>query len=146
MLSSGMSSAATTKPQNIMMDAIVIAKKQEDQKHQLENRIIKLKKQEEEANKRIKELQRKQQFVHGMNEEKAWRFGVKADMMRQRQDTEENNRKKFTQDRLHSQNRIHQNMERTFQSNRGAYNDIKNQQQQINDIVTQNSVFDLKSK
>ena len=84
MLSSGMSSAATTKPQNIMMDAIVIAKKQEDQKHQLENRIIKLKKQEEEANKRIKELQRKQQFVHGMNEEKAWRFGVKADMMRQR--------------------------------------------------------------
>ena len=80
-----------------------------------------------EANKRIKELQRKQQFVHDMNEEKAYRFGVKADMMRQRQDTEDNNRKKFTQDRLHSTNRIHQNMERTFQSNRGAYNDIKNQ-------------------
>lgn len=80
-----------------------------------------------EANKRIKELQRKQQFVHEMNEEKAHRFGVKADMLRQRQDTEDNNRKKFTQDRLHSTNRIHQNMERTFQSNRGAYNDIKNQ-------------------
>jgi len=61
-----------------------------------------------------------------MNEEKAHRFGVKADMMKQRQDTEDHNRKKFTQDRLHSQNRIHQNMERTFQSNRGAYNDIKN--------------------
>ena len=32
-----------------MMDAIIIAKKQEDQKAQIENRIIKLKKEEEKA-------------------------------------------------------------------------------------------------
>lgn len=83
--------------------------------------------EEQRANKRIKELQRKQKFVAEMNDEKANRFSTKAEMLRMRQETEDNNRKKFTQDRLHSQTRILQNMERTFQSNRGAYNDIKNQ-------------------
>ena len=58
--------------------------------------------EEQRANKRIKELQRRQQFVSQMNEEKAYRFGAKQDMLRQRLETEESNRKKFTQDRLHS--------------------------------------------
>jgi len=31
-----------------------------------------------------------------MNDEKSNRFGMKANMMRSRQETEENNRKKFT--------------------------------------------------
>ena len=37
-------------------------------------------------------------------------------------------------------------MERTYQSNRGAYNEVKTQQNQINQMVTQNSIFDLKDK
>ena len=41
------------------------------------------------------------------------------------QATEENNRRKFNQDRMGSQNRIQQSMERTFYSNRSAYNDVK---------------------
>ena len=57
-----------------MMDAIIVAKKQEDQKAQIENRIIKLRKEEEKANKRIRDLQRRQKFVSDMNDEKSTRF------------------------------------------------------------------------
>ena len=39
-----------------MMDAIVTSKRQEDQKFQIENRIAKLRKEEERANKRIRDL------------------------------------------------------------------------------------------
>ena len=70
-MSSGLSSVAAAQPaQNIMMDAIVTAKRQEDQKAQIENRIIKLRREEEKANKRIRDLQRRQEFVQKMNEEK----------------------------------------------------------------------------
>ena len=71
LMSSGLSSVAAAQPaQNIMMDAIVTAKRQEDQKAQIENRIIKLRREEEKANKRIRDLQRRQEFVQKMNEEK----------------------------------------------------------------------------
>ena len=63
-----------------MMDAIIIAKKQEDQKAQIENRIIKLKKEEEKANKRIRDLQRRQKFVSDMNDEKSMRFNQMKDL------------------------------------------------------------------
>jgi len=46
-----------------MMDAIVQSKKVEDQKAQIENRIIKLKREEDRANKRISDLQKRQKFV-----------------------------------------------------------------------------------
>ena len=45
------------------MDAIVQSKKVEDQKAQIENRIIKLKREEDRANKRISDLQKRQKFV-----------------------------------------------------------------------------------
>ena len=63
-----------------MMDAIIVAKKQEDQKAQIENRIIKLKKEEEKANKRIRDLQRRQKFVSDMNDEKSNRFNQMNDL------------------------------------------------------------------
>ena len=56
LMSSGVSSIAGQKPQNVMMDAIVQAKKIEDQKAQIENRIVKLRKEEEKASKRIRDL------------------------------------------------------------------------------------------
>ena len=90
-----MSSVAHHKADNMMMDAIVTAKKQEDQKAQIENRIIKLKREEEKANKRIKDLQRKQKFVSDMNDEKAYRFSEKKNHMNFLMETEENNRRKF---------------------------------------------------
>ena len=63
-----------------MMDAIIVAKKQEDQKAQIENRIIKLKREEEKANKRIRDLQRRQKFVSDMNDEKSNRFNQMSDL------------------------------------------------------------------
>ena len=74
LMSSGMSSLAGQKPSNHMMDAIVMAKKMEDQKSQIENRIIKLRKEEEKASKRIRDLQRKQKFRQEQNEEKESRI------------------------------------------------------------------------
>ena len=56
LLSSGLSSMATKKPQNHMNDAIFLAKMKEDQKAQIENRIVKLRKEEEKASRRIREL------------------------------------------------------------------------------------------
>ena len=62
------------KPNNAMMDAIVQAKRVEDQKAQIENRIIKLRREEDRANKRIQDLQRRQKFVQEMHNEKALRM------------------------------------------------------------------------
>lgn len=39
-----------------MMDAIVVAKMQDDEKAHIENRIIKLRREEEKATKRIRDL------------------------------------------------------------------------------------------
>ena len=58
----------------MMMNAIIHAKKMEDQKAQIENRIIKLRKEEEKAAKRIKDLERMQKFRMTYNEEKANRM------------------------------------------------------------------------
>lgn len=85
-----------------MMDAIIVAKKQEDQKAQIENRIIKLKREEEKANKRIRDLQRRQKFVSDMNDEKSNRFNQMSDLRSFQHGTEENNRRKFNNDRVHS--------------------------------------------
>ena len=41
-----------------MMDAIVLSKRMDDQKAQIESRIVKLRKDEERAAKRIRDLQR----------------------------------------------------------------------------------------
>ena len=58
-LKSGISSHYTkAPPQNEMMDAILGKKRMDDQKAQLESRIIKLKKEEERAAKRIRDLAR----------------------------------------------------------------------------------------
>ena len=115
------------KHNNIMMDAIVTAKKQEDQKAQIENRIIKLRREEEKANKRIRDLQRRQKFVAEMNDEKSARFDSKRNNFNFLKETEENNRRKFNEGRVNSQTRVMQSMERTFQQNRGTYMDLKNQ-------------------
>lgn len=82
------------------MDAIVVAKLQEDQKAQIENRIIRLKKDEERAMKRIKDLQRRQKFVQEMNMEKTNRRDTMQDMWNNRKNTENNNRSKFNCDRV----------------------------------------------
>ena len=83
-----------------------MAKKMEDQKAQIENRIIKLRKEEEKASKRIRDLQRMQKFRQDQNDEKTMRINQKqahVDFMR---NTQENNRRKFNQDRMNSQSRI----------------------------------------
>ena len=85
-----------------MMDAIIVAKKQEDQKAQIENRIIKLRREEEKANKRIRDLQRRQKFVSDMNDEKSNRFNQMSDLRSFQTGTEEYNRRKFNNDRVHS--------------------------------------------
>ena len=86
----------------MMMNAIIHAKKMEDQKAQIENRIIKLRKEEEKAAKRIKDLERMQKFRMTYNEEKANRMNQKAAHIAFMKETEENNRRKFNQERLNS--------------------------------------------
>ena len=76
-LTSGLSAVVTNqKPNNIMMDAVMIAKLQEEQKKDIENRIVKLNMEEERAAKRIKELQRRQNFVKEMNNDKTMRLNT----------------------------------------------------------------------
>lgn len=85
-----------------MMDAIVTSKRQADQKFQIENRIAKLKKEEERANKRIRDLQRRQKFMKDVNEFKATHYGDLQNYREEKQSTEINNRFKFNEGRVHS--------------------------------------------
>lgn len=128
------------------MDAIIMAKKMEDQKSQIENRIIKLRKEEEKASKRIRDLQRMQKFRSDQNDEKTMRLNQKHAHMDFMRTTQENNRRKFNADRMNSQSRIQQSMERTFHSNRSAYNDVKTQQARINDLVNNNNLGNLRDR
>ena len=106
LLHSGMSSIAGQKPMNDMMDAIIVAKKQDDQKAQIENRIIKLQREEDKMSRRIKELQRQQKFREEQNEEKLRRITQKANHKAYLLHVEEENRRKFNADRKCSQSRI----------------------------------------
>lgn len=56
MLMSGMSSLGTEGADNDMMKAMIHQKKVEDEQAQIKSRIIKLRKEEEKANKRIRDL------------------------------------------------------------------------------------------
>lgn len=58
------------------------------------------------------------------------------DMWNYRKETEEANRRKFNEDRVQSQSRIQRSLERTFQSNRSTYMDLKDQQDKINQMVS----------
>ena len=118
----------------------------DNQKAQIENRIIKLQKEEEKAAKRIRDLQRQQRFRIDQNEEKTRRLNEMANHRAFMKDTEENNRRKFNQDRMNSQSRIQQSMERSFYSNRSAYNDVKSQQARINDLVHSNNMNFLRDR
>lgn len=57
-------------------------------------------------------------------------------MWNYRKETEEANRRKFNEDRVQSQSRIQRSLERTFQSNRSTYMDLKDQQDKINQMVS----------
>lgn len=72
-----------------MMDAIVEAKKQEDQKKQIHNRIVRLRLEEQKANKKIKQMQQKHKFMVEMHQEKARRYEAKSEMQKQRQRKED---------------------------------------------------------
>lgn len=69
-LSSGNSSNATVKPENVMVNAIVNLKNATQQRDDIQNRINKFARQEAKATKMIKDLQMRQKFVSDMNQEK----------------------------------------------------------------------------
>ena len=48
---------------------------------------------------------------------------------------EDNNRRKFNEDRVNSQQKIMRSLERTFQNNRDSFLGIKNQQLRIGEMV-----------
>ena len=87
-LASGMSSQANQTQSNIMMEATVIEKKQEDEKNKINNRIIKLRRDEEKANKRVKDLQRRHKFVYEMNEQKTAHMNELNQHFKERKDTQ----------------------------------------------------------
>ena len=101
-MSAGLSSVANQPQRNLMMDAIVTSKRQEDQKFQIENRIAKLKKEEERANKRIRDLQRRQKFMKDVNDFKATHYGDLHNLREEKQTTEVTNRYRFNEGRVHS--------------------------------------------
>ena len=96
MMSTGVS-AFGANAQTDMMKAIVHSKQCEDQQTQIKSRIIKLMKEEEKANKRIKDLSRRQEFVSEMHKLKAEKFAMQANRRKIHQDTEAFNRTKFNE-------------------------------------------------
>lgn len=105
-----------------------------------------MRREEDRANKRINDLQRRQKFVQEMHNEKALRMQTKDTFRKTMHDTENANRDQFNRERVYSQSRIMSNMERTFQGNRNTYLELKNQQRRINDQVLGNRDNFLKEK
>ena len=80
------------------------------------------------ANKRIKELQRKQKLMQEMNMEKASRYVTKKNHRQALLEEEESKRRKFSEARVLSQTRIMQSQEKAFKGNRSTFYDIKMKQ------------------
>lgn len=66
---------------------------------QIRSRIVKLKKEEEKANKRIKDMQRKQKFALEMQEFKAQQQMMIEQTYKAQKVNEDRNRLKFNMDR-----------------------------------------------
>lgn len=81
-----------------------------------------------------------------VNDFKAAHYGDLQNLREEKQATEANNRFRFNEGRVNSQNRVVASMNRTFHSKRGAYNDIKDQQMRINDMVHNNNLNVLRDR
>ena len=78
-----------------MMKAIVHKKQIEDQHIQIRARIMKLQKESEKANKRLNDLERRQQLVQDMNRIKKEKIEMINKMKEQNRFIEESNRNHF---------------------------------------------------
>lgn len=92
MLMSGMSSLGTEGADNDMMKAMIHQKKVEDEQAQIKSRIIKLRKEEEKANKRIRDLQRRQHFVTEMHSMKSNKIRAMEELNNHHKRVEEDRR------------------------------------------------------
>lgn len=81
------------------MKAIVQQKSKKEQESMIYARIVKLRKEEERANKRIKDLDRRQKFVHEMHQVKNEKMNMINTMYNTRKFVEIDNRNKFNQRR-----------------------------------------------
>ena len=74
---------STTSPTiSEMMKAITYSKKMSDEQQMIKSRIVKLRKEEERANKRINDMQRRKKFVQDITNYKA----MKTMMLKQTND------------------------------------------------------------
>ena len=92
-------SVVGSQAQTNMMKAVNKQKEVLNQQQLLQARILKLKKEEERANKRIKDIARKQSLVKEMNQFKAEKINMCNTMQMTRKWIEENSRVKFNQQR-----------------------------------------------
>ena len=97
-MSSGLSVLGQTA-QTHMMKAINHQKSAKEQESLIYARIVKLRKEEERASKRIRDLDRRQKFVHEMHQVKNEKINMINTMYNTRKFIEMDNRNKFNQRR-----------------------------------------------
>jgi hypothetical protein len=94
---------------------------------QIHARIMKLRKEEERANRRIKDLDRRQKFVSDMHSVKNDRINMINNMYNNKKFVEVSNRDKFNQIRDTSKNNIQKNLKSVHHRNLSDVNSIKDQ-------------------
>ena len=105
MLMTGMSSFGFQGCNTQMMQAKNHLKMVAHQQKQIEARLIKLNKEEERAQKRIKEAQRKSEFIARMHQIKEEKLMMKQNAMRELKEKEELSRSRINNERnLHRVN------------------------------------------
>ena len=122
MLMTGMSAFNAN---NHMMLAKNNLKMMTHQQQSIHARIIKLAKEEEKANKRIKDAQRKANFVADMHQVKNEKMNMKQQMLNELKAKEDANRIRINEHRAKTKASITQNKLSVFQENKGTRSDIK---------------------
>ena len=90
------------------------------QQSQIHARIIKLTKEEERANKRIKDAERKSEFIAKMNQIKEEKIATKKMWLDEMRDKEEANRYKNNQIRNQNKMMINEKKMKVFTDNRNV--------------------------
>jgi hypothetical protein len=107
------------------------------QQQLLNARIIKLQKEEEKAQKRIKDANRQANFMEEIHKLKSNKLSTKADHNRRLKEMEETNRNKFIEARYQSKQIIKQNKERLMKDHMDSNKEIKEQRKKIEETIEQ---------
>jgi hypothetical protein len=133
-LKGGMSTVMQ-EPQNQMVKALNHFKMAQHQQIEIKARIIKLRKEEEKAAKRIKDANERADFVQKMHQLKSDKIDVKRQFYNQMKEEEDKNRDTFNHTRQAQKFVNQRNKSQCMSQNKAIRNEIKQEQAKIESLI-----------